>query len=231
MNGEGADDEWPAGIAGVGDQMYVGLGGLLQLLPLDLPVGRAPGRFPFVGIDAAVLMAVKNRHPTWIALPAFQQFRDFSSGVGRFPQAADGAEQTDDVQLLAGQNALLGKAASGPDPPEGVNARAAGAAVPHIAPGLDKVGPFGIDHATSGAVVQGEQVVAVAGFDRPPTPAGGPFLDSIAIPGAGQTAERGHDWRSRQEARPTVQFHVTLWGRANAGDGRVGQPPCPAAEM
>ena len=64
--------------------MDIRLGRLLQLFPLDLPIGRAAGGFPFVGIDPAIAAAVEQRHSSRIAFPALQQFRDFAPGVGRF---------------------------------------------------------------------------------------------------------------------------------------------------
>lgn len=52
------DDAGPSGIAGIGHQVNIRLGGLLQLLPLDLPVGRATDCFPFIGVDHALSSAV-----------------------------------------------------------------------------------------------------------------------------------------------------------------------------
>lgn len=54
------DDAGPSGIAGIGHQVNIRLGGLLQLLPLDLPVGRAADCFPFIGVDHALSHALSS---------------------------------------------------------------------------------------------------------------------------------------------------------------------------
>jgi hypothetical protein len=135
------------------------------------------------------------------------------------------------MHLLAGHEALFDVAVVRADAPQGVAADAARPRVPDIAPGFDEISALGVDHALGGTVVQGEQMVAVAAVGPPPAAVRGSLFDLVAIPDAGEIAERGENRRSGQQASAAVQFDVALRRGTDAGDGRIGQPPGAAAEM
>src|SRR5512139_3492339 len=163
---------------------------------------------PFVMADFPVAVGVEARQQgRLVELPFRQQGGEIGFLVEHGVGAAEGDVLADDVDRFALNQRPLSLAVA--------------AGVGYLLARGEDLRALGVDQHQAAAVVHAEGVVRNAGFDVFPAVAV-PALDAVAVPQAGQAADRADQPLSRWLPAASDEFDITLRRRGDARGGRVG---------